>query len=89
MMRSKKEDKRCSPTKKKKGHHFTVVPKGLGERFGGTERWERVDIDGVEDEVSAHLGLFIPAQNHDYERLVERVGRKIFEWCEEMLPLEA
>lgn len=74
-------DKRPSLSKPKKGRHFTVVPKGLGERLGGTERWERVDIEGVEDEVSAHLGLFIPAHNRGYEGFVERVGKKIFEWC--------
>ena len=82
---SKKEDigdKRRSRSRPKKGHHFTVVPKGLGERLGGTERWERVDIEGVEDEVGAHLGLFIPAHNRGYGGFVERVGKKVFEWCD-------
>lgn len=73
------EDKRCN-----KSHHFTVLPKGLGARFGGMERWERVDIEGVDDEVGAHLGLFIPVHNLAYEGLVERVRRKIFEWCEDL-----
>lgn len=58
-----------------------MLPKGLGDRFGGMERWERVDIEGVEDEVAAHLGLFSPVQNLGYEGLVERVSWKILEWC--------
>jgi hypothetical protein len=66
-----------------------VLPKGVGERFGGVDRWERVDVEGVEDEVGAHLGLFIPAHNRGYERLIERVGRKIFGWCEDLQPPKA
>lgn len=82
---SKKEDKKCASaqSKLKKGRHFTVLPKGLGDRFGGMERWEQVDVEGVEDEVGAHLGLFSPVHNPRYECLVERVGRKIFEWCDD------
>ncbi|KAK6974363.1 hypothetical protein R3P38DRAFT_3335844 [Favolaschia claudopus] len=72
-----KEEKRRTAT-----HHFIVLPTGLGQMLGGGERWERVVIGGVEDEVAAHCGLFIRGQNLDYEGLVERVGRRVLGWCE-------
>jgi hypothetical protein len=34
----------------------------------------------VEDEVAAHCGLFIRAQNLDYDRFVERVGNVVKSW---------
>ncbi|KAJ7178203.1 hypothetical protein C8R46DRAFT_1076096 [Mycena filopes] len=64
------------------GHHFIVLPTGLGQILGGGDRWENVVIGGVEDEVAAHTGLFIRGQNLDYEGLVERVGRRVLGWCE-------
>lgn len=64
------------------GRHFVVLPTGLGEVLGGASKWEKVLIEGVEDEVAAHCGLFIRDRNLDYEGLVERVGRKILGWCE-------
>lgn len=62
--------------------HFIVLPTGLGRALGGGENWERVQIEGVQDEVAAHCGLFIRGQNLDYDGLVERVGKKVLGWCE-------
>lgn len=70
--------------KVKVGHHFVVLPTGLGAILGGGDNWEKVVIDGVEDEVAAHCGLFIPIQNLDYEGLVERVGLRIIKWCDKI-----
>jgi hypothetical protein len=68
--------------KEKIGQHFVVLPTGLGAILGGGDKWEKVVIGGVNDEVAAHCGMFIPGQNLDYEGLVERVGRKVLDWCE-------
>ena len=70
--------------KQEKGNHFIVLPKGLGQVLGGVDKWERVLIGGVEDEVSAHTGLFKPDQNLGYEDLVERVEARILGWCENL-----
>jgi hypothetical protein len=64
------------------GYHFVVLPTGLGEVLGGSSKWEKVLIKGAEDEVAAHCGLFIRDRNLDYERFVDRVGKKILGWCE-------
>lgn len=64
------------------GRHFIVLPTGLGQVLGGGERWEKVLIGGVQDEVAAHCGLFIRGQNLDYDGLVDRVGKKVLGWCE-------
>lgn len=64
------------------GRHFIVLPTGLGQVLGGGEKWEKVLIGGVDDEVAAHCGLFIRGQNLDYDGLVSRVGNKIMGWCE-------
>ncbi|KAF8189101.1 hypothetical protein K438DRAFT_956244 [Mycena galopus ATCC 62051] len=68
--------------KDKPGHHFIVLPTGLGQVLGGGEKWEKVVIGGVDDEVAAHCGLFIRGQNLDYEGLIERVGKRVLGWCE-------
>ena len=68
--------------KQEKGKHFIVLPRGVGHVLGGVDKWERVIIGGVEDEVSAHTGLFKPDQNLGYEDLVERVKARILGWCE-------
>ena len=65
-------------------HHFVVLPNGLGDYLGGMDRWEMVPIEGVTDEVNAHLGLFFPHHNLDYPGLQARVAKRIFEWCEEL-----
>jgi hypothetical protein len=70
--------------KQEKGKHFIVLPKGLGLVLGGMDKWEQVIIGGVEDEVSAHTGLFKPNENHGYEDLVERVEARILGWCENL-----
>jgi len=70
--------------KAKLGHHFVVLPTGLGSILGGGDKWEKFLIAGAEDEVAAHTGLFIRHLNVDYERLIERVGKQILEWCEKV-----
>ncbi len=79
-----KADKETKNDKPKRGHHFVVLPHGIGERFGGMDKWERVEMGGVEDEVDAHLGLFISGRNFDYEGLVDKVGTKVLGWCEDL-----
>jgi hypothetical protein len=69
---------------KVKGRHFVIRPIGIGKSLGGTDKWEKVEIGGVEDEVAAHTGLFIREQNLDYEGLVHRVGKRVLEWCEKL-----
>ena len=83
LQKAQKEEKKKEKDKKTQGtHHFIVLPTGLGQVLGGGEKWEKVLIGGVEDEVAAHTGLFIPSQNLDYDGLVERVGAKVLGWCE-------
>ncbi|KAJ3882275.1 hypothetical protein F5051DRAFT_395011 [Lentinula edodes] len=73
--------KAATKEKAKGERHFVVLPTGLGAILGGGDHWEQVVIGGVDDEVAAHCGLFIPEQNIDYAKLVERVGLRIIEWC--------
>lgn len=82
--RGKEENLAKGSQKTNSKRHFVVLPDGLAEHLGGLERWERVEIAGVEDEVNAHLGLFIPGNNLDYEGLVVRIGEKILGWCEDL-----
>ena len=70
--------------KAKPERHFVILPNGLGGVLGGFEQWENVAIAGVEDEVNAHTGLFIPDHNLDYEALVSRVSTRILGWCEKL-----
>ena len=77
----KRQEKENKP---KPARHFVVLPNGLGEFLGGYEKWEKVPIGGVEDEVGAHLGLFIPEHNHDYDGLVANVANRILGWCENL-----
>ncbi|KAH8833448.1 hypothetical protein DL96DRAFT_1586123 [Flagelloscypha sp. PMI_526] len=65
----------------KPGRHFVVLPTGLGQVFGGGDKWEKVMIHGVDDEVKAHCGLFIRGQNLEYDALVERVGKRVLGWA--------
>ncbi|KAJ7595013.1 hypothetical protein C8J56DRAFT_1123754, partial [Mycena floridula] len=71
-------------TKVRKGKHFIVLPTGLGQVLGGGEKWEKVFVRGVEDEVAAHCGLFIRGKNPEYDALIERVGQKILGWVEQL-----
>ncbi|KAJ7753888.1 hypothetical protein B0H14DRAFT_2979703 [Mycena olivaceomarginata] len=80
--RAKEEKEDKARAKGKAGHHFIVLPTGLGQVLGGGEKWEKVVIGGVEDEVAAHCGLFLRGQNLDYDGLVERVGKRVLGWCE-------
>ncbi|KAF7343253.1 hypothetical protein MVEN_01757100 [Mycena venus] len=80
--RAKEEKDQKARAKGKPGHHFIVLPTGLGQILGGGDKWEKVVIGGVDDEVAAHCGLFIRGQNLDYDGLVERVGRRVLGWCE-------
>lgn len=85
LQKVQKEQKEKGKNKKARGtHHFIVLPTGLGQVLGGGEKWEKVLIGGVEDEVAAHTGLFIPGHNLEYDGLVERVGAKVLGWCERL-----
>ncbi|KAJ7206527.1 hypothetical protein GGX14DRAFT_457179 [Mycena pura] len=77
--REKEARKREKAARKRaaKEHHFIVLPSGFGEVLGGLDKWEKVVVRGVADEVAAHCGLFIPTQNLEYERFVERVGTRV------------
>ncbi|KAG6827017.1 hypothetical protein H0H92_013537 [Tricholoma furcatifolium] len=79
-----KYDNKGQAEKVKSGRHFIVLPTGLPRDLGGSEKWEKVIIGGVDDEVAAHCGLFIRGQNLDYEGLVARVGQRVLEWCEKI-----
>ncbi|KAF5392800.1 hypothetical protein D9757_000924 [Collybiopsis confluens] len=79
--RKAKQKETVKKDRVKAGRHFVVLPTGLGAILGGGDKWEKVVIDGVDDEVAAHCGLFIPGQNLDYDGLVQRVGFRIIEWC--------
>jgi len=81
MSKSKTEQAKA---KMKAAHHFIILPTGWGGGRGGGEKWEKVRIEGVGDEVAAHTGLFIRDHNLDYEGFVERVGRRVLGWCEEV-----
>ena len=83
------EKKKVKEKKKQdKGNHFIVLPRGIGHVLGGVDKWERVIIGGVDDEVSAHTGLFKPDQNLGYDDLVERVEARILGWCEDLAKFE-
>ena len=84
LKQKQKKKERNKQEKPHEGRHFIVLPKGLGQVLGGIDKWEQVLIGGVDDEVSAHTGLFIPQQNLDYEGLVERVKGRILGWCENL-----
>lgn len=80
----KRKNKQEKGQELKSGKHFIVLPVGVGRILGGIDKWEQVLVGGVEDEVSAHTGLFMPNRNLDYEGLVERVEAKILDWCENL-----
>jgi hypothetical protein len=80
---SKKQEKDKNK-KPKQERHFVVLPTGMGQFLGGMEKWERVQIAGVDDEVNAHTGLFIPSQNLEYEALVDRVADRLLGWCDRL-----
>ncbi|KAF9021486.1 hypothetical protein BDZ89DRAFT_991189 [Hymenopellis radicata] len=67
--------------KGKVARHFIVLPTGLGKVLGGGDKWEKVLVQGVKDEVGAHCGLFIRGQNLEYDAFVERVGNRVIAWC--------
>lgn len=54
--------------------HFITLP------WSSKDRWLKVKIAGVEDEVAAHCGLFIRGQNLQYDDFVARVGRLVLGW---------
>ncbi|KAL0579905.1 hypothetical protein V5O48_002076 [Marasmius crinis-equi] len=72
------------PVKEKTGRHFVVLPNGVGAVLGGFDKWEKVDVAGAQDVVAAHCGIFFPNQNLEYEALVDRVGRRVLDWCEKL-----
>jgi len=56
--------------------HFITLP------WSSKDRWLKVKITGVEDEVAAHCGLFIRGQNLQYDEFVARVGRVVLGWLQ-------
>lgn len=54
--------------KKHSPHHFIVLPWTMGYR------WQGIPIEGVDDEVAAHTGIFFRSKNFEYDSLVERAG---------------
>jgi hypothetical protein len=56
--------------------HFITLP------WSSKDRWLKVKIAGVEDEVAAHCGLFIRGQNLQYDDFVERVGCVVLGWLQ-------
>ncbi|KAK1215994.1 hypothetical protein PQX77_021395 [Marasmius sp. AFHP31] len=72
------------PPKEKTGRHFIVLPTGMGSVFGGFDKWEKVVVSGADDVVAAHCGIFMPDQNLEYGELIERVARRVFDWCEKI-----
>ncbi|KAH7910897.1 hypothetical protein BJ138DRAFT_48183 [Hygrophoropsis aurantiaca] len=80
----KKQQKKqeAEEKKEKKRRHFVVLPDIMHHATLGAEKWEKVEIAGVEDEVAAHCGLFVPGQNLEYSALIERVGKRVLQWCD-------
>lgn len=68
--------------KEYRGRHFVVLPHGLGNFLGGMNKWEKVPIAGVEDEVDAHTSIFMPQKNLEYDAFVRRVAEKVLGWCQ-------
>jgi len=56
--------------------HFITLP------WSSKDRWLKVKVSGVEDEVAAHCGLFIRSQNLQYDDFVARVGRVVLGWLQ-------
>ncbi|KAF8310095.1 hypothetical protein DL93DRAFT_2084857 [Clavulina sp. PMI_390] len=61
--------------RKKQGrpHHFIVLPWAM------PYRWKGIYIEGVDDEVAAHTGIFFPNMNFEYDSLVEKAGNFVME----------
>lgn len=59
---------RAAKKKKHSPHHFIVLPWTMGYR------WQGIPIQGVDDEVAAHTGIFFRDKNFEYDSLVERAG---------------
>lgn len=59
-------------------YHFITLPGKVHSNC--KNRWLRVRINGVQDEVAAHTGLFIRSQNLDYDAFVVRVGNVVKGW---------
>jgi hypothetical protein len=74
------------PPSPKTPQHFITLPNSRPAFKLGTpenrKRWLKVEIAGVDDEVAAHLGLFIRDHNLEYDRFVRRVGKLIQSWVQ-------
>ncbi|KAJ3527409.1 hypothetical protein NMY22_g9800 [Coprinellus aureogranulatus] len=84
VLKKKRQESLDQSKSKPSLRHFVVLPTGLGKVLGGWEHWEKVPIAGVEDEVAAHTGLFIPEHNLDYAKFVDRVAGKVIGWCTQL-----
>ncbi|CAG8562342.1 6804_t:CDS:2 [Acaulospora colombiana] len=75
---SKTSSRPPTPPNPNAAYHFITLP---GKYHGGNRRrWLKVRIEGVEDEVAAHCGLFIRNQNLQYDAFVARVGELVKSW---------
>lgn len=89
-LRKQREREHTHPSScSRPARHFIVLPHAhnaltgtaaAGIHFGSREKWEKVVIENVEDEVAAHTALFNRSQNINYDELVEKVGRLIVQW---------
>jgi len=68
--RKKKADEEQTP------RHFIVLPSRP------TKEWPRVPIEGADDEVEAHCGLFFKDTNYDYDGFVDTVSTWIVDCWE-------
>jgi len=71
--RAKAEKKANQPDEP---HHFITLPFGVAKQ----NEWIRVKVDGVDDEVAAHCGIFFPAENSEYDWLVEDARERVERW---------
>ncbi len=65
------------PTKqysRKHLRHFIILPLAL------TPQWQSLPIAGVDNEVTAHTGIFFRHQNLEYDSFVPRVGSYVMKW---------
>lgn len=87
LRKERAKERKQGDTAVRPARHFIVLPhtrNGPSDKvhFGSRERWERIPIRGVDDEVGAHCGLFIRQHNPDYDKLVERISDDIRGWLD-------
>jgi len=73
---SPSSEQMSSSNDRRSPQHFITLP------WSSKDRWLKVKVNGVEDEVAAHCGLFIRSQNPQYDDFVARVGRVVLGWLQ-------